>query len=81
MRVRALFFCLILQLAPGMLCRAAQPGEQADLAPFGHVRCWDGNPGVEWDEPRDIRRVEVAFADASSVPAAGALQVEYWVRS
>jgi len=81
MRRRAPYFCLILPLAPGMLCRAAQPGKQADLAPFGHARSWDGNPGIEWDEPRDIRRVEVDFSSANSVPAAGALQVEYWVRS
>lgn len=81
MKLRALLLGLILQFATGLGGRAAQPGEPADLAPFGHARNWDGNPGVEWDEPRDIRRVEVDFSGANSVPAAGALEIEYWVRS
>jgi len=50
-------------------------GEEVNLAPFGHARAWDGNPGIEWDEPRDIRRVELDFADAQHVLAEAALSV------
>ncbi len=42
---------------------------------------WEGNPGIEWDEPRDVRQVEVEFPDARSVPLPNALRVEYWVSS
>ncbi|MFB3923357.1 MAG: hypothetical protein ACE145_16665 [Terriglobia bacterium] len=73
--------CAILLLALQTASMAAQPGEEVDLAPFGHAKTWDGNRGVEWDEPRDVRRVEVDFADAARIPDAASLQVEYWVRS
>ena len=56
-----------------------QPGQNVDIAAFGAARVWDGNPGIEWDEPRAVRRVEVEFADTKSVPPAQSLAVEYWV--
>src|SRR5579883_1155816 len=56
------------------------PGAEVDLASFGHSKSWDGNPGVEWDEPRDVWRVEVDFFSPKDIPSTGALQIEYWVR-
>ena len=55
------------------------PGDEVDLAPFGHMRTWDGNPGVEWDESRDVRRIEVDFVDEREIPSADSLHLEYWV--
>jgi hypothetical protein len=57
------------------------PGAEVDLASFGHSKSWDGNPGVEWDEPRDVWRVEVDFFNLKDIPSTDALQIEYWVRS
>ncbi len=64
-----------------LAAEAPRPGDEINLAPFGHARVWDGNPGIEWDEPREIRRVEVDFTDAQHVPAESASSVEYWVSS
>lgn len=57
------------------------PGAEVDLASFGHYKAWDGHPGVEWDEPRDVWRVEVDFSRPEDIPSADALEIEYWVRS
>ncbi len=80
MRTKLLLVALLLTLS-GLGAEEPQPGDEVDLAPFGHTRVWDGNPGVEWDEPRDIRRVEVKFADAAELPAPDTASVEYWVSS
>ena len=42
----------------GFKASARVPGEPVDLAPFGHAKTWDGSPGVEWDEPREMSGVE-----------------------
>ncbi|PYV15042.1 MAG: hypothetical protein DMG21_16250 [Acidobacteria bacterium] len=70
-------------LAIAGFCHAEAPrsGEAVDLAAFGHPKSWDGNPGVEWDEPRDISRVEVDFPPSGPAPVAGSLKIEYWVSS
>src|SRR5579875_2363915 len=57
------------------------PGAEVDLTSFGHSKSWDGDPGVEWDEPRDVWRVEVDFSSPRDIPSADALEIEYWVRS
>lgn len=57
------------------------PGEDVDLAVFGRLRNWDGSPGVEWDEPRDIWRVEVDFSSPAEILSSDNVEVEYWVRS
>src|SRR5579885_1067735 len=57
------------------------PGAEVDLASFGHSKRWDGNPVVEWDDPRDVCRVEVDFFNLKDIPSTDALQIEYWVRS
>lgn len=57
------------------------PGEEVDVAAFGHLKSWDGSPGIEWDEPRDVWRVEIDFSTAGNVPSLNDLGVEYWVRS
>src|SRR5579859_1811958 len=76
-----LLACVLLTSFQLLAAEAPRPGDEVDLAPFGHARVWDGSPGIEWDEPREIRRVEVDFTDAQHVPAEGALSVEYWVSS
>ena len=57
------------------------PGDEVDLALFGRESTWDGNPGVEWDEPRDLERVEADFQDETQIPSERAIRVEYWVSS
>jgi hypothetical protein len=75
MKPRLLLASALCFTLSGLRAQEPQPGEEVDLAPFGQARVWDGNPGVEWDEPRDIRRVEVEFADRAPDTAG----VEYWV--
>ncbi|PYV26664.1 MAG: hypothetical protein DMG24_06570, partial [Acidobacteria bacterium] len=79
MNARLLFGCFLLAALQLVGAEAPRAGEEVDLAAFGQARTWDGNPGVEWDEPRVVRRVEVDFSGAGNVPAEGALSVEYWV--
>lgn len=57
------------------------PGEEMDLVAFGKPKIWDGDAGVEWDEPRDVWRVEIEFSHAREIPPAGSVGVDYWVRS
>jgi hypothetical protein len=59
----------------------AAPGVEVDLAMLGYSRTWEGNPGIEWDEPRDVRRVEVDFEHESQIPPEDAVRIEYWVSS
>jgi len=50
-----------------------------DAAPFGRPLAEKGVVGVEWPEMRRITRVEVLFAsDASPLPAAKDMKIEYW---
>ena len=79
MNARLLFGCFLLAALQLVGAEAPRAGEEVDLAAFGRTRTWDGNPGVEWEEPREVRRVEVDFAGAGNVPADSALSVEYWV--
>lgn len=78
MKLRFLLAALLISLA-GRGAELPQPGQRVDLAAFGQSHSWDGNPGIEWDEPRAVRQIEVEFPDAHSVPPANALGVEYWV--
>jgi len=80
MRMLALA-CAILTLVGVCHAEAPRPGEPVDLAPFGHAKTWDGNPGVEWDEPRAVNWVEVDFPPGGHVPPPDSLRVEYWVLS
>jgi hypothetical protein len=80
MKLRFLLAALLISLA-GWGGELPEPGQKMDLAAFGHSRVWEGSPGIEWDEPRDVRQVEVEFPDARSVPPSSALHVEYWVSS
>jgi len=62
---------------------AIQPktGEPIDAAPFGEVRTWNAEKdiGILWEDPRDIFRVVVRFADAADVPDPASVKLEYWV--
>jgi hypothetical protein len=73
--------CII--LASSLLAAASEPkpGDPVDLAPFGHDRTWDGYRGIEWDEPRDVRRVVVEFPPGARIPDSDSVRVEYWVSS
>jgi len=69
---------------PLALCSAAQPGEPMNVVPFGQLKTWDGQQkdyGVVWEDPRDIFRVVVKFADAKAVPNPKAVRLEYWQSS
>jgi hypothetical protein len=81
MKQRRLLCFMACLLGPTSISLAAEAGQDVDIAPYGHAKSWDGNPGVEWDEPRDVRRIEVDFSDLTRIPDAGSLKVEYWVRS
>src|SRR5438045_1626420 len=52
MKARLLFGCFLLAALQLVGAEAPRAGEEVDLAAFGQARTWDGNPGVEWDEPR-----------------------------
>ncbi len=62
-----------LALLPSL--QAQRPGEEVDLALFGRAALFDGHPGIEWDEPRIVRRVTV---EGLAAPPAG-IAIEYWV--
>jgi hypothetical protein len=81
MKQKLLLVALVFTSLPCLRGQEPRPGDEVDLAPFGHTTTWDGNPGVEWDEPRDVRRVEVDFPDGQCIPSGDALKVEYWVSS
>ncbi len=50
-----------------------------DAAPFGRALGEKDAVGVEWPEMRRVARVEVLFVnDRSPLPAADAIQVQYW---
>jgi hypothetical protein len=55
-------------------------GEVMDASPFGEIRSWDdGNDmGVLWEDLRDIFKVRVKFADASNLPDASTVKLQYW---
>lgn len=80
MKMHLLLACVLLT-SFRLAAAEPRPGDEVDLAPFGHARTWDGSPGIEWDEPREIRRVEIRFIDTEHVPAEGDLSVEYWASS
>jgi hypothetical protein len=56
-------------------------GKEADLVLMGQTRVWDGYSGVEWDESRDVWRLEADFENYLSTFTKNSLSVEYWVRS
>ncbi|MFL6352289.1 MAG: hypothetical protein ACJ74Z_10625 [Bryobacteraceae bacterium] len=54
-----------------------ETGEPVDVARFALSKTSDGHLGLEWDEPRVIRRVEIAFPE--KVPDPAAVHVDAWV--
>jgi hypothetical protein len=63
------------------IAREPRVHDEVDVAAFGRLKEWDGSPGVEWDEPRDVWRVEVDFRHPSKIASGNYAAVEYWVRS
>jgi len=52
-----------------------------DVVPFGQITQWDDQGkdyGVTWEDPRDIFRVVVAFAEGVSAPKPETLRLQYW---
>lgn len=49
-----------------------------DLAPFGTAKVEDGTIGVEWDNPRDVHEVRVAFPGNADAPPLASLRLEWW---
>jgi hypothetical protein len=59
---------------------AAEEGRPMNVAPFGQTITWDEqgkDSGVMWEDPRDIFRVVVAFADGAA-PKPETLRLQYW---
>ena len=81
MKLRPLLLGAFLICHAGWAAEQPRPGQRVDLAVFGHARTWDGNPGIEWDEPRDVGQVEVEFANTNSVPPPKGLRLEYSISS
>lgn len=75
--------CLTLGVAtwaaePGQPSLSLVAGANVDVAPWGERASWDNDrdAGVWWEDPRDIHRVVVIFAD--SPPAPGKVRLEWW---
>ena len=52
-----------------------------DIVPFGEITRWDeagSDYGVIWEDPRDVFRVVVTFADAAEAPKPETSRLEYW---
>ena len=72
---------LIILALPFVRCLASQPGETADVVPFGELKKWDAENkdyGVFWEDSRDIFSIVVRFADVTSVPKPEDVRLEYW---
>jgi hypothetical protein len=54
-----------------------QPGTSVNIAAFARQRTSDGQVGLEWDEPRVVRRVEIGFA--RNAPDPSTVHVDTWV--
>jgi hypothetical protein len=59
----------------------ARVGKEVDLAELGRQGIWEGYTGVQWDEPRDVKRVEIEFQEAVQMPPEDIVHLEYWVSS
>lgn len=55
-------------------------GELVDVAPFGECRAWDDGKAVGfiWEDARDVIKLVIRFADASSAPDPASARVQYW---
>jgi len=83
MRVAVMVSLMNLAL-PLAFCLAEQPGEPVNVVPFGQITRWDSQArdyGVLWEDPRDIFRVVVKFADAKALPNPNTIRLEYWQSS
>lgn len=69
--------CLVFAVSLSHRAQSVQSGDPVDVARFALSRTSDGHLGLEWDEPRVIRRVEIAFAETAPDP--GAVHVDAWV--
>ena len=56
----------------------AAPGTPVDVAPWGERASWENGRavGLWWEDPRDIQRVVVTFAE--DAPAATAVKLQWW---
>jgi hypothetical protein len=68
--------------APASESGSPETGTPFDAAPFGWLLEDDGGKarGIQWAEPRKVRRVLVSFEDGSKVPAPGKVRLQYWHR-
>ena len=59
---------------------ATRADPRSDVAPFGEIRTWDAGKdiGVLWEDPRDIVKVVVRFADGEQVPDPSTVKLQYW---
>jgi hypothetical protein len=71
--------CICLLLGAGLSygAQSLQPSARVDLAQFALPRTSDGHLGLEWDEPRVIRTVEIAFI--GNAPDRATVHVDAWV--
>ena len=77
-----LILCISLSITlalPSEVCLSAQPGETADVVPFGELKKWNAEGkdyGVFWEDSRDIFKVVIKFADPNTLPEN--VRLEYW---
>jgi hypothetical protein len=69
--------CLLVAISLSHRAQSLKPGDRVDVAQFALSRTSDGHLGLEWDEPRVIRTVEIAFVE--KVPDPRAVHVDAWV--
>ncbi len=74
-----LVFSFLIALGEGS-AGAGEPSseETVNLAEFGTPLSGENLLGVEWTNPRDVRRVAVQFAEGAQIPPADSLHLQWW---
>jgi hypothetical protein len=62
-------------LSPGI--QVTTPGSSVNIAAFARQQTSHGQAGLEWDEPRVVRRLEITFA--RNAPDPSTVHVDTWV--
>jgi hypothetical protein len=76
--VRSLtLICLVVAVSLSHGAVSLETGDPVDVARFALSKTSDGHLGLEWDEPRVIRTVEIAFTE--KVPDPATVHVDAWV--
>ncbi|MCX8038589.1 MAG: hypothetical protein N3D11_16355 [Candidatus Sumerlaeia bacterium] len=75
----AMTLCVGIALASFGAAASEAPSQQAvNLARFGTPLSGKDFLGVEWTNPRDVRRVALQFAEGAKIPPADSLHLQWW---